>query len=281
MAAVRVVSAGRLDLEQVSALAVREGELVAVGDEERAVVTATLGGDELGPGTRHVVAGDGKSDWEAVAADGAGRVFAIEEATASIAVLGDDLTEQVHSIELRAEDGPDRRARKLLAGDNRGPEGMLLLAGGHVLVVKQRKPVMLVEFGRRRDDAARGFSPAAQLAAGAAFELSGGSRTKLFPLRSWKLRDEDEDDVESANDLAVDDEGRLHAISSRTYCIYELRPEGDEVAVARRWELPAGVGADEDRNAEGLAFDARGRPVVALDVKDSGDNVFVLDRLQR
>lgn len=280
MATATVITPGRIDLDQVSALALRADGLVAVGDEDFAVVTAPLDAGGIGAGTGHPVealvedAGP-KSDWEAVATDGAGRVFVIQEGTATVTVLSADLTERLKTIELRAGDGPDHRARKLLDGDNRGAEGMLLLARGHLLAVKQRKPVLLVEFGPRHD-VAHGFGSDAQLAPGAAFALAG---TELFPLRSWKLRDEDE--VKSANDLAVDGAGRLHAISSKTRCIYELQPDGDEIVPAARWDLADDVGASKDRNAEGLAFDAHDHPIVALDVKDTDANVFVLDQLPR
>ena len=290
-----MLSAGtprRLPLEQVSALCVRSGaggddDLVAVGDEEFAVVTAPLRDGGLGADDRHelvdvVAENRGKCDWEAAGTDGARRLFLIEEESADVIVVAADLREQVHTIHLRASDGPDERAEKLLAGDNKGPEGMVLLTGGHLLVCKQRKPVLLVEFGPRDDDP-RGFAPDAAPGRDEAFALSRGDETDLFPLRSWRLVDED--DLKSANDLAFDDEGRLHAISSRSCCIYEITPDagGDEIQAGARWPLPAGVGADpdEDRNAEGLAFDRFGRPIVALDVKDTHDNLVLLEALPR
>jgi hypothetical protein len=288
MAEATIGSQSRLRLEQVSALSVRHDgrggdELVAVGDEQFALVTAPLVGGELRD-DRHdlgdvVEESDGKSNWEAAGADGTGRVFLTEEDGATVLVLSPGLDEQVHELRLLAEAGPDGRAAKLLDGDNKGPEGMLLLAGGHLLVVKQRKPVLLIEFGPR-DDHPLGFGPGAQLGRDDAFTLSRGDETDLFPLRSWQLLDEET--VGSANDLAVDREGRLHAVSSRTFCIYELRPGGaGEIVTGERWLLPAAVGADKKRNAEGLAFDRHDRPIVALDVKDTDDNVFVLEPLPR
>ena len=282
----RIVARRRLPLEQVSALCVRDGggELVAVGDEEFAVVTAPLRDDGLGADDRRELAdvlpeARGKSDWEAVGGDGAGRLFLIGEETADVVVVTADLREHLHTIHLRVSHGPDERARKLL-DDNRGPEGMLLLAGGHLLVCKQRKPVLLVEFGPRAD-APRGFGPEAAPGRDEAFALSRGDETDLFPLRSWQLRDDDEDEVESANDLAFDPAGRLYAISSRTRCIYEILPAegGDAIAAGLSWPLPAAAGAGEDRNAEGLAFDRAGRPIVALDVRDTQDNLVLLEAL--
>ena len=219
----------RLQLDQVSALCVRRDgdgaeELVAVGDEDFAVLTAALDGGRLtAQETANV--GDalddppGKSDWEAVATDATGRVFAIAESSADVIVLSRSLQRQLHRIVLKPEEGPDRRARKLLEGDNRGPEGFLLRAGGHLLVVKQRKPILLIEFGPRQDRV-RGLGAAARLGPESEFELSPGDETELFPLHSWELSDEEA--VGSANDLAIDTGGRLYAISSRTHCIYEI-----------------------------------------------------------
>jgi hypothetical protein len=279
----------RLDLEQVSALCVRRDgsgaeELVAVGDEDFAVLKAAVDDGRLSQQETEKV-GDalhdpsGNSDWEAVATDATGRVFAIAESSAAVIVLSRSLRKQLHRIVLKAEEGPDKRARKLLEGDNRGPEGFLLRAGGHVLVVKQRKPILLIEFGPRQDRV-RGLGAGARLGPDGEFELSGGDKTKLFPLHSWKLSNEEA--VGSANDLAIDAEGRLYAISSRTYCIYEITPETDDTIVAApMWSLPTDVRAGKDRNAEGLAFAGRDRPIVALDVKDTDDNAFVLERLPR
>jgi hypothetical protein len=39
--------------------------------------------------------------------------------------------------------------------------------------------------------------------------------------------------------------------------------------------------ASNDRKAEGLTFDRSDRPIVALDIKDSNDNGFVLQPLRR
>jgi hypothetical protein len=285
----------RLRLGEVSALCVRHDsrhgdELLAVGDEDYVVLTARLRGDELEDQGHHKL-GDvlekklretgSKSEWEAMATDGEGRVFVVREDTATVVVFSRGLRKQVHAIDLQVEQGPDRRARLLLEGDNRGPEGMLLLTEGHLLVVKQRKPVLLIEFGPRRDNPL-GWGKQAHLRREDAFELSDGGRTKLFPLRSWKLHRDHEEVVESANDLALDDEGRLHAISSRSRCVYDLVPGSDDDAVEapNRWRLPDDIEASGVRKAEGLAFEPTGRPLVALDSR-KGDNTFRLERLPR
>jgi uncharacterized protein YjiK len=264
----------RLDLDEISALSARprpdsRAELLAVGDEDFAVVAATLVGDEVEDARRTEV-GDALDDdvrhrrsgseWEAVAADGEGRVFIVSESSAEVVVLAPDLKSHVHTIELDVDAGPDRRARKLLDDENAGPEGIVLLDDGHLLVAKQRDPVLLIEFGPH-DPVGR----------------------RMLPLRSWRLRDEDEEEVESVNDLAFDGQGRLHAVSSRSRCIYELRLGSDEdkVRIAHRWQLPDEIEPGKERRAEGLAFDAQDRPVVAIDSRKPGENAFLLERLPR
>jgi uncharacterized protein YjiK len=267
-----------LDLEEVSALCARPhpdggAELLAVGDEDFAVVAATLVDDGLEDARRTELGDalnddardrDSGSEWEAVAADGEGRVFVVSESSAEVVVLSPDLKSQVNTIELDADGGPDRRARKLLDDENAGPEGIVLLDDGHLLVAKQRDPILLIEFGP--DD-----------------PVARDERTKLVPLRSWRLRDDDEEEVESVNDLALDGEGRLHAVSSRSRCIYELRLGSDEdkVRIAQRWHLPDEIEPGKERRAEGLAFDGRDRPVVAIDSRQPDENTFLLERLPR
>ena len=264
----------RLDLEEVSALCARRHpdggvELLAVGDEDFAVVAATLVDDGLEDARRTELGDalnddardrDSGSEWEAVAADGEGRVFMVSESSAEVVVLSPDLKSQVHTIELDVDAGPDRRARKLLDDENAGPEGIVLLDDGHLLVAKQRDPILLIEFGP--DD------PVGR---------------RLVPLRSWRLREDDEEEVESVNDLALDGEGRLHAVSSRSRCIYELQlgTDEDKVRIAQRWHLPAEIEPGKERRAEGLAFDGRGRPVVAIDSRQPDENTFLLERLPR
>lgn len=282
----------RLDLDEVSALAVRRGaELVAVGDEDFRVVTAALrdGGleDEDATSVRDILDDDMQheesgSEWEAVAADGEGRVFIVKESSLTVVVLSPGLNEHVHTIKLDVEDGPDEQAKQLLDDENAGPEAILLLDDGHLLTVKQKDPALLIEFGAPDHHSPTGFASRAPLWPGARFELSDGHRTTLVALRSWQLRDEDDNDFKSANDLAVDDAGRVHAISSRSRRLYELPPRSGETKIVaqRGWGLPDEIDR-HDGKAEGLAFDRDGHPIVAIDSKAKGLNVFLLERLPR
>jgi hypothetical protein len=150
-------------------------------------------------------------------------------------------------------------------------------------VVKQRDPIVVVEFGPR-DKPQKGLSGDAYLPVDRSFKLSDGSRTTLHALASWELEPAAEETVESANDLAVDDRVRLSAVSSKSRCIYELDPadaRNGRLSIAHLWQLPGELQAGSDRRAEGLAFDDQGRPLVALDVKDKEENTFLLEPLER
>ncbi|MCA1705487.1 MAG: hypothetical protein LC808_20410 [Actinobacteria bacterium] len=282
----------RLPINEVSALCVRrETELLAVGDEEFVIVNAAIGGDGLNNEFNSRQIGDirdeevrgGKfgSEWEAIAADGKGRVFIVKESSLTVVVLSRGLGRHVHSIELDVKDGPDEQALELLDDANAGPEGIVLLQGGRLLVAKQKEPALLIEFGSPDAGESSRFEPRAHLSS--RFELSKGRRTRLVPLHSWRLYDESKKDLKSANDLAVDHGGRLHAISSLSRSIYELprRSVNREMVAKRRWRLPDGMELCRERKAEGLTFDSQGHPIVAIDSKDEKENLFVLTRLCR
>ena len=47
------------------------------------------------------------------------------------------------------------------------------------------------------------------------------------------------------------------------------------------WHLPDEIEPGKERRAEGLAFDALDRPVVAIDSRQPDENTFLLERLPR
>ena len=293
--ATTVIAGWRLPLDEVSALCMRRGsdgaqELLAVGDEDFAIQRAVLHGDRLERSERLSVrdslpgklsAGGGGSEWEGVAADGSGRAFVLRESTCTVLVFSAGLRELEHVIRVDLEGSEDARARNLLDDPNAGPEGILLMKRGHLLVAKQRDPIVLIEFGPK-GGSARGVSENSFLSPDEPFRLSDGRRTTLRPVASWRLDGDTESMVQSANDLAVDDRGRLHAISSRSRCIFQLdasTANDEKISITDAWAIEQG--ADRDRKLEGLTFDDQGRPIVALDLKGSANNAFLLERLER
>lgn len=257
-------AACRLPLDEVSALCVRGQELLAVGDDLFAVIAADLLGDGVGkPATTELgkllpagaqAASEG-SEWEGVAADRAGRVFVLKESSGTVFVFSPRFRKLVRTIHLDVSDADEPTVRGLFDDPNAGVEAILLLPPGDLLVAKQRDPIVFVRFGRPRPD---------------------GS---LSALRSWTLSDDDEADMESVNDLAVDARGRLHVVSSKSRRIFRLLLGEHEARIDVDWKLADEIDVSKQRKPEGLAFDADGRPIVAVDTDEAGDNVFLLERL--
>lgn len=293
----RLISGFCLKVDEISALSIRQplggpAEVIAVGDENFVIERSVLIGDQLHhverahvkallpQKVRHSSAG---SEWEGVATDGGGRVFALREDTATIFAFSDDFDHLNHTIKLVLDARDDALSGKLVNDPNAGPEGVLLLKDGHLLVVKQRDPVAVIEFGLP-SGYSKELGSNSYLSRGKAFKHSKGRHTKLVPLRSWTLSAIDEARVQSANDLAVDRERRLHVISSRSRCIFELAKHTEEdgaLAVVNSWMLPKELKPDKHRKAEGLAFDKDNRPLVAIDAHDRDENVFLLRVLER
>jgi hypothetical protein len=276
-------------LREISALCARSTasgrELLAIGDEAFEIAVAELGASGVGeavitdllprlPGGERSE-GDG-SQWEGLAADREGKVFVLEEG-GKVFVFSPDLDELVQTIHLDVSESTDPSVRDLFADPNAGAEALVLLPPGGLLVAKQKEPIMLVYFGPPGSGAGALEPPS--LAREIQFELSDEPRTVLTALRHWTMREEDEDDIESINDLAVDVAGTLHAISSKARRLCRLRVGDREVEIAESWRLAHAVEASKKRKAEGLAFGAQSDPFVAVDTKDDDDNVFVLANL--
>src|SRR4051794_38961472 len=152
------MSVPHVPLPEVSALSVRvlgprTGVMVAVGDR-RAVLatapvehTARLGWRPTSDGWSTIPVAaplDGGRQWEGVAVDGAGRFVLIREAPPAVAVIDAGGTVVAPDIALALPAG------HALSGSwtdgSGGPEGLVLLPGGAVLIAKEKSPAALIEF---------------------------------------------------------------------------------------------------------------------------------------
>lgn len=96
-------------------------------------------------------------------------------------------------------------------------------------------------------------------------------------LADWELG-ELEDDFPTLNDLAVGDDGHVHVISAKRGAIGRLEGRlhpGERARVTEAWHID-GLPGGRDARPEGLVLQA-GVPVVGLDTRADGSNVFVLD----
>ena len=284
-----IEDSARLDLDELSALATRPGgELVGVSDASFRIAVGRsepLKGVKLSPSLEDLVSDlshepENGSQWEGVAADGGGRVFVLQEHAgrrrpSHVFALTDSLDGLYAAIALTVADDGASWKEKWLADPNARGEALVLLRDGHVLVIKQKDPVRLIEFGPL-GSSARGLGAARFLGADARFEIAPGALAEYEPLESWRF----DGPLESINDAAVAG-GELYVVSrsSRTIArlAAEVAPCDESVAVAATWALPDAVG-----EPEGLVLLDRLVPLVADDQprqEPARDNVFRLEPL--
>src|SRR6516162_10973178 len=89
------------------------------------------------------------SQIEAVCADGVGRVLLLQETPPRVELIDPKTLKLVASIDLAVE-GRGGIARAWSHPKGSRGEGMALLRGGHLLVAKEKKPAVFIEFGPPR-----------------------------------------------------------------------------------------------------------------------------------
>ena len=157
-------------------------------------------------------------------------------------------------------------------------EGVVLLRDGHLLVVKEKDPAALVEFGPA-GRAPRGFGPDQWLPAGEAFAVGEGS-VELRALAAWfpdralqKACPDLSDAAASPTHLVLlSDKGRSVAV------VPACPPAGDPFAGEFRAEVAFRVKGLPDK-PEGLAVLPGGDVLIACDLPSAAmDNLVVVPR---
>lgn len=277
---VDVVSSARLPFSDMSGLGVRprteagRRTLLAVGDARPAVVSIELrdGARPSAPVIHDLssIFGHGESQFEAVTADGSGRVFVLVESRSEIAVLSPDLTRRMTTMKLVFPSGHPL-ADRWAADDNSRGEGMLLLANGHVLVAKEKKPAAIVEFVPR-GSSSEGYRPDLALREGA-FPMTASDSGELVASAHWTLDEEDGDRLGDISELSIDEDGSLLLLSDQGRAIARIGPTLDAsnstISPESILRLPSLID-----KPEGLAI-VDGRVFVATDDRDaSRDTLF-------
>jgi hypothetical protein len=288
--ALRVTSRAALPLEEVSGFAARERdgarELLCVGDHDHDLLVVPLGeGAAVGEAARHdlrrLAPDPGASGFEGVACDGAGRVLVLQEGQSRVLVLDPGLDRLERVLDLVVAPDQPGFGEEWADDENARGEGLLPMEGGHLLVVKQKEPVCLIEFGPP-GDAPLGIGPGTVLGPRAELALpaaeGGGSYAVLA---WWPLSPRSASRIESANDLALDERGRLLLVSSRSRRIARiatpLDPDAPEAVVEDDWRVPELTGGGRSR-PEALSL-VPGAVLVGYDVRDAGNNLLVLEPL--
>jgi hypothetical protein len=273
-------------LREVSGICLRRGPqgrmaLLAIGDHKATLAQLALPVGDDGPldwQTTNIARLPGsdlpKSDpqIEAICADGAGRVLLLQESPPRAELIEADLSRVVASIHLIVE-GKSDLARSWSDPQGSRGEGAVLLAGGHLLVAKEKKPAALIEFGPR-GARPRGLARGGSLAQGARWPIDAGSH-EFVALATWFPDEALAKACDDFSDLEIGPDGRLYLLSDKSAAIArleDLEPRGGAAACTAAWRLD-----DLDGKPEGLSFDAEGRAVVALDKRKSRNNLVLLE----
>jgi uncharacterized protein YjiK len=274
---VEVLVRREIPLREVSGLAVGEWggatRVVAVGDRSPAVAVARLDAGSLPDGWTPIDLGevrgaprDGLQQCEAVAVDSTGVAVVLMEEPARVALVDLAGLRWLGGAALEASAVPGLGRTWADDPSSRG-EGVALLAGGRLLVAKEKKPAGLLEFAVP-GTAAQGLSAGTRLGPAP----WGTTVPEVLAAVAWWPLDGPLEDI---SDVAVGADGRVYLLSDRSRAIgrlaHDLDPASPGAAIDALWRLPKKV-----RKAEGLAFLPDGRALVAVDRPDAGRNLAVL-----
>lgn len=260
-------------LREVSGLALHGSHLLAVGDHDPAVFTAQLG--QWPPVWRGIDLGglglpDGGTQFEAVVSTGEHTVLVLQEQPARVLQL--DLAAPTLTGELQLTIPEGHRLHEAWLGDrsSRG-EALILADRGHLIVVKEKDPAAILEFGPAGD------SPVGWRRGGPVSPPSeaGG---ELTVLATWWLGEDLTAWLPDISDATTGPDGRLYLMSDQGSAIARmpdaLDPAGGTADADAIWRI-----AGSPENAEGLVVLQDGTPLVALDTKSPKKNLLRLEPL--
>lgn len=260
-------------LREVSGLAVSGSDLLAVGDHDPAVFIAPLDGwplDWRGIDLAAVGLPDGGTQFEAVEPAVGRTVLVLQEQPARVLSVDLDAPALLGTLSLEVPDAHPLRTSWLGDRSSRG-ESVLLLDRGHLLVVKEKSPPVILEFGPASDDAV-GWQR------GGPVSPPSGQDAALTVLATWTLGPRLTDSLPDVSDAAVGPDGRLYLLSDQGSAIARLPealdPRGGVLEAEAVWRI-----AGRPEKAEGLVILADGTPLVALDTKAPRGNLLRLDPL--
>ncbi len=228
---------------------------------------------------------DDPSQWEAIAADGKDTVCMLSETYSEVFCLDRDLRQYRGSFKLDVSTIAQLHSVWKAHLNSRG-EGMILMKRGHVLVLKEKQPSMLVEFGPA-GDAPAGYGPDEFLQKEEAFiqpPSIPGRTGSLVALKAWAFSERLQELAKDASEITVGPDGRVYLLSQESSTVIRLEktlsPDEDRVGVGHKsdgshgeyWLLPKGL-----EKAEGLVIDDEMRPWIGIDIGEMNKpNLFRL-----
>jgi hypothetical protein len=268
-----VLDVGDVPLREVSGLACRGSRVIAVGDHEPVLFSAETGVWPL-RWTGTDLSGLGLPDrgvqFEAIEPVGRDGALVLQEQPARVLHLDLASTSLVGEIHLEIPEG--HRLREAWLGDrsSRG-ESLVLTGGGHLLVVKEKDPAAILEFGPS------GATPIGWQRGRPVVGPARGAFT-YTALATWSLDKALAKRLPDISDATVGPDGRLYLLSDQGSSIARLPdlldPTDDTVGAVATWRI-----AGEPDNAEGMVILDDGTPLVGLDTKAPRKNLLRLERL--
>lgn len=266
-----------LPLREVSGFALRGSEVLAVGDREPTIFTAAVDSWPLqwrGTDLSKLDLPDGGRQFEAVTPTGADTVLILQEQPARVLYVdlaGPTGPALLASMLLEVPEGHPLREVWLGDRSSRG-ESILLTERGHLLVVKEKDPSAILEFGPPGDQPV-GWRRGVE---GVAPEPAD---TTLTVLATWTLNKELRKQLPDISDATVGPDGCIYLLSDKGSAIArvadQLDPAGGEVAAEAVWRIAGGP-----ESAEGLVILADGTALVGLDTSSPRRNVLRLEPLE-
>ena len=264
---------GDIPLREVSGLAVNGDQILAVGDHDPVVFTASLESWPLrwhGIDLAELKLPDGGVQFEAIEPIGEQAVLVLQEQPARVLHLDLSGPALVGSLHLEVPSG--HRLREAWLGDrsSRG-ESLMTIGGGHLIVVKEKDPAAILEFGPPGDE------PVGWRRGGSALPPVAGDQT-LTVLATWWLSKGLAKALPDISDMTIGPDGCLYLLSDQGSSIARLpdhlEPAGGTVDAVAAWRI-----AGSPENAEGLVILEDGTPLVALDTKSPKRNLLRLEPL--
>ena len=221
-------------------------------------------------------AGD-DSQWEAIATDSLDTICMLSETRSEVSCLDLSLKKDLGTFKLDVS-GIKRLDRAWQDRPNSRGEGMILMKNGHVLILKEKQPSMLIEFGPK-GDSPMGYGPDTFLQHGEAFAAPQSKH--WVALKMWEFSDRLGELARDASEIALGPDGRVYLLSQESSTLIRLEKtlKADEEKITvdhdAYWKLPTGI-----EKAEGLVIDDQMRPWIGIDIEQKDKtNLFRLSPL--
>ncbi len=269
----KVLDVADVPLREVSGLAVRGDHLLAVGDHDPVVFSAALEPWPLrwqGTDLAELDLPEGGVQFEALEPTGDHTVLVLQEQPARVLHVDLATPALIGTLHLDVPEG--HRLREAWLGDrsSRG-ESLLLTECGHLLVVKEKGPPAILEFGPP-GDAPVGWRRGVESAPPAPGDAT------LTVLATWWLGEDLQQNLPDISDATVGPDGRLYLLSDKGCAIARLPdlldPQGGTVEADAVWRI-----AGSPDNPEGLVILADGTVLVGVDTKAPRRNLLRLEAL--